>query len=253
MDVDGVVAVYEAGDEDARLTLARNQVEAERTRELLGRWLPAAPAGVLEVGGASGRHALWLHGQGYRVRVLDLVPGHVATARARGLDAAVGDARDLPYADEQFDAVLLLGPLYHLPEASDRARALGEAVRVCARGGVVVVAGLSRWARPAALAARRELGDPEAARHLLAVAEHGHDPHGNAFDRVSYRHDPAELRTEMDGAGLVSVDIVGVEGPLGAFAHENPDLNTTALGLARLAEAAAPHLSLHLLARGHRN
>jgi hypothetical protein len=53
MDVREVVAVYEAGDEDARLGVARNQVEWERTCELLTRWLPAAPARILDVGGAS--------------------------------------------------------------------------------------------------------------------------------------------------------------------------------------------------------
>ena len=42
--------------------------------------------------------------------------------------------------------MLLLGPLYHLTEASDRATALAEARRIARPGGVVVAVGISRFA-----------------------------------------------------------------------------------------------------------
>src|SRR4029453_15161994 len=48
--------------------------------------------------------------------------------------------------DGSYDAVLLLGPLYHLPERDDRLRALREARRVVKPGGPVVVAAISRFA-----------------------------------------------------------------------------------------------------------
>ena len=55
---------------------------------------------------------------------MDPVAGHVEQAAGLGLASAlVGDARELPFEDERFDAVLLLGPLYHLtsaPTASPR-------------------------------------------------------------------------------------------------------------------------------------
>jgi SAM-dependent methyltransferase len=168
VDVREVAAVYEAGDEDARLALVRNRVEWERTCELLARWLPAASARIVDVGGASGRYAAWLRDAGYQVQVIDPVPGHVAQARARGLDAAVGDARALPFPDAHAQAVLLLGPLYHLPDAADRARALAEAVRVREGSGVVIVAAMSRWAKPAYRAALGQLSDPGIQRQLLA-------------------------------------------------------------------------------------
>ncbi len=44
------------------------------------------------------------------------------------------------------DAVLLLGPLYHLPERADRLAALAEARRVLRPGGVVFAAAISRFA-----------------------------------------------------------------------------------------------------------
>ena len=250
MDAAAVVAAYEAGDEDLRLGLERNRVEWDRTRELLARWLPPAPARILDVGGASGRYAAWLQDTGHQVQVLDPVPKHVKQATARGLPAQVGDARRLPFDDGTWDAVLLLGPLYHLPAPADRARALAEAVRVCT-GGVVIAAAMSRWAKPAERAALHQLTAPDVHRHLITVLQHGHDAHGSAFDRVAYNHDPAELGHELTAAGLHDVEVLGVEGPLGSFARQNPELNDVALATARLAERAAPHLSLHLLARGH--
>jgi ubiquinone/menaquinone biosynthesis C-methylase UbiE len=210
-----------------------------------------APARVLDVGGASGRYAAWLQQAGYQVQVVDPVPGHVSQATARGLPAQLGDARALPFPDHSADAVLLLGPLYHLPAAPDRAQALTEAVRVCAAGGVVIAAAMSRWAKPAERAALGQLTDPGIHRHLITVLRHGHDNAGDAFDRVSYNHDPAELHHELATAGLDAIEVLGVEGPLGSFARHNPDLGDLVMAAARLAERAAPHLSLHLLARGH--
>jgi ubiquinone/menaquinone biosynthesis C-methylase UbiE len=245
-----LVALYEAGDEDARMVSVTNRVEWERTLELLGRWLPAAPARVLDVGGGPGRYAAWLVERGYDVALLDPVPQHVEQARARGVDAQTGDARALPFGDDAADAVLVLGPLYHLPVAADRALALAEAVRCAAPGAPVVVAAMSRWAKPVVKTVRGELGDPAVRGYLLRVMAHGRDPEGDAFDLVSYNHDPDELRAELVAAGLTDVQVLGIEGPLGAQARLDASLADTAVTAARIAEARAPHLSIHLLARG---
>ena len=170
-----LVAVYEAGDEDVRMVSASNRVEWERTLELLERWLPPAPARVLDIGGGPGRYAAWLVERGYTVKLLDPVPKHVRQARARGVEASEGDARALPYGDEAADAVLMLGPLYHLPLASDRVLALTEAVRCAAPGAPVVVAAMSRWAKPAVKTSMGELDDPAIRGYLLRVLAHGQE------------------------------------------------------------------------------
>jgi SAM-dependent methyltransferase len=244
-----LVALYEAGDEDVRMVTAANRVEWERTLELLERWLPPAPARVLDIGGGSGRYAAWLTERGYEVHLLDRVPKHVRQAHARGIEACVGDARALPYADGSADAVLMLGPLYHLPSASDRARALAEAVRCSVPGAVVLAAAMSRWAKPAVKASRGELGDAAVRGYILHVLERGHDVEGDAFDLVSYNHDPEELHGELVAAGLTDVLVLGLEGPLGAEARRDISLAETAVAAARIAEARAPHLSIHMLAR----
>src|SRR2546425_749697 len=64
----------------------------------------------------------------------------------RRIPAEVGDARVLRAGDGSVDAVLLLGPLYHLTDRAERLQALDEARRVVRQGGPVFVAAISRFA-----------------------------------------------------------------------------------------------------------
>ncbi len=140
-----VRAFYEGRDESTRLRTGEGRVELLRTQQIL-RGALAPGSRILDVGGADGVHAEWLEGDGHRVEVVDLVPRHVERARARGLTAQQGDARDLPHQDDGFDAVLMLGPLYHLTDPSHRARALAEAHRVLRPGGLLAVSAMNSLA-----------------------------------------------------------------------------------------------------------
>ena len=89
------------------------------------RRLPGAAAVVADVGGGPGRYALWLASLGSQVEHRDLMPLHVEqraadTAGMAGIHTAVGDVRDLDLPDASVDAVLLLGPLYHLTDRAER-------------------------------------------------------------------------------------------------------------------------------------
>nr|WP_245666031.1 methyltransferase domain-containing protein [Actinoplanes subtropicus] len=232
------------------MTLDRNQVEWIRTCELLQRWLPLPPARVFDVGGGPGRQARHLLDCGYDVTLYDLVPKHVDQARARGVPAFVGDALKLPEDDLTADSVLLLGPLYHLSEATSRALALAEAVRLLRPGGVAVVAALSRWGRVLVRAAADHLGDRAWHEHTMATMRDGRVHGGNAWDDAAYLHDTRELETELHDAGLRQVQVVGVEGPVGAWARRDPALNAHVLEIARATEIAMAEASIHLLARG---
>src|SRR6476469_1185237 len=70
-------AYYEQGKERDRLAEAKGAVEYERTREILLRRLPPAPAVVADIGGGPGRYAVWLASLGYQVEHRDLMPLHV--------------------------------------------------------------------------------------------------------------------------------------------------------------------------------
>jgi SAM-dependent methyltransferase len=211
---------YELGLEESRLEEALGSIEFARTLEVADRVLPRPPAIVADIGGGPGRYALELAGRGYRVVHRDLVPLHVEQLResARGLpervDTAVGDARDLDLDDDSVDAVLLLGPLYHLVEQDHRVRALREARRVARPGAPVLVSAISRWAPRlhGYLAERlyeRESFFPELVR---VVEESGRLNDSTPGWFTGYCHRPEQLRHEVEAAGLVMEDLVGLEG-----------------------------------------
>ena len=136
-----IIAYYEHGLERDRLASGARRIEFLRIWELLERWLPPAPATVLDVGGGAGAYAIPLAAAGYQVHLVDPVPLHVEQAAAASRDAgtplasaSAGDARNLRAADGSADAVLLLGPLYHLTSRADRVTALREACRVLPAG-----------------------------------------------------------------------------------------------------------------------
>src|SRR5947209_3924398 len=54
-------------------------------------------------------------------------------------------------ASEIFDAVLLLGPLYHLLQPEERCAAVAEAARILKPGGCLLAAGINRIAYVRAL------------------------------------------------------------------------------------------------------
>src|SRR5271167_3168077 len=143
-----VIAHYENCPEDSRLLTGWGQLELARTQEIILRHLPAAPGRVLDVGGGSGIYSRWLGGLGYDAHLVDPVPRQVEYAHrflGQIASAEVGDARKLAQPDESFDAVLLLGPLYHLTDSKERALALAEARRVLRPRGILMAAAINRF------------------------------------------------------------------------------------------------------------
>ncbi len=210
-------AYYEQGKERDRLAGAKGVLEAERTKEIVQRRLPPAPAVVADIGGGPGHYALWLAELGYAVQHRDLMELHVDQLRTNGhpsIDTAVGDARTLDLPDSSVDAVLLLGPLYHLPEREDRLRTLREARRIVRDGGPVFVAVISRWAArlDGVLQERLYEDHPDFLSALPEIERTGVLPPVVPDGFVGYTHRPDELADEVAEAGLTLEDLVGVEG-----------------------------------------
>jgi SAM-dependent methyltransferase len=211
---------YARGQERDRLLSPFGQEEFARTCEILERALPPAPATVADVGGGPGRYALLLAERGYAVHHRDLVELHLeqlsADAAGRGVtvESRIADARDLDLADASVHAVLLLGPIYHLPTRADRVRALAEAARVVRLGGPVFAVAVSRWAARLHGEVAERLGEEfPSIREAVEVVERT----GRLIPLVegsfsAYTHRPDELRDEVLAAGLELVDLVGVEG-----------------------------------------
>jgi len=213
----GMQAYYARLGERERLRVPpTGRLEYLRTWDLLTRVLPAAPARVLDVGGATGVYAGPLAAAGYRVHVVDPLPEHVSEAAALpGVTAAVGDARRLAEPDASADAVLLLGPLYHLIERADRVRAWREAARVVRPGGVVAAATIGRYAAAFDGLARGFYRLDGYAGVVDSTLETGvHEPGDRPWFTTAYFHEPGEAAAEASEAGLTVHQVAVIEGPL---------------------------------------
>jgi S-adenosylmethionine-dependent methyltransferase len=140
--------------EDRRLN-EEGPVEYAMTLRYLDHWI-AAGSVVADIGVGVGHYARHLAQRQCQIHLVDIAERllNAATAQltAAGLEpqiigvtlASATDLREL--ADNTFDAVLMLGPLYHLCTLEDRHRAVREAQRMLKPGGVLFAAGINRVA-----------------------------------------------------------------------------------------------------------
>lgn len=123
---------YRLFDEGSRLDTSEGVIEFRRTLDVLKEHL-APRSRILDLGGGLGRYALELIQWGHRVVLADISPDLLESARrtfaASELQAGIEsidevNAVDLSrYEDNSFDAVLALGPFYHLIVEDERERA----------------------------------------------------------------------------------------------------------------------------------
>ena len=254
-DIDTRIQSYygQIFDEHVRLTTrsAQGPLEFIRTQEIIHARITAGR--VIDIGGGAGIHATALAEAGFAVTLIDPVSRHVDQARSAGLDAQVADARDLPFSAAEFDAALLLGPLYHLASAEDRLRSLREAARVVRPGGYVFAAALSRYIAFGKATLGRTVPEPYP-REWVELAATG-TPAPGRFP-AGHFHTAEELQSEVEAAGLDVIEVVGVEGPAGALLESVQDAGEqvadAALTIARAASALAGirDMSAHLIAVG---
>ena len=219
-----VISYYEAYREQDRLERGIGLLEFERTIDIFRRTLPHPPAVILDVGGGPGAYSCWLAAQGYEAHLLDPVPMHIQQARWASSKQAshpiisieLGDARRLTQADGSANAVLLMGPLYHLTEFEERQTALAEAHRVLTAGGVLIAAAICRYASLFDGLHRGLIDDPRFPPILKADLQSGlhRNVSGNPeFFTEAYFHKPEDLRDEIRAAGFNNVRVLAAEGP----------------------------------------
>jgi SAM-dependent methyltransferase len=264
---DPIASFYELGLERDRLfSEGEPRLELARTLELLDRFLPAAPARLIDVGGGAGAYsAIWAR-RGYDVHLYDVMDLHVRQSHQASdaqpdhpFTAQVADARSLPEQDCSADAVVLLGPLYHLTDRTHRAAALLEARRVLKPGGVIAAVGISRFSILLDGLLHGWLSDPlfrRLAERDLVEGQHRNPDSVRCpqWFTTAYLHGPEELVDEVGGAGFDEVSLHGVEGP-GWLMQEHwsdPDRREQMLFTARAVETepSLSGLSMHMIAVG---
>jgi ubiquinone/menaquinone biosynthesis C-methylase UbiE len=220
---DKIIEYYNVFDEQTRLSENWGQIEFIRTQIIISRYLNKTPSVILDVGGAAGRYSCWLAKEGHEVHLIDPVPLHIEQAQAASdnqpeaplASCNVGDARQLEFNDEIAEAVLLLGPLYHLVKVEDRNRCLSEAYRVLKRGGYLFAAGISRFASTIDGLASGYFLDPVFRRIMredLETGMHQNPTKQPAYFMDTFFHHPDELRSEVSGSGFEIAGLFAIEG-----------------------------------------
>ena len=222
MEIDKEIqAYYNTGIEKDRLNTDVFQLERERTKEILLRYIPDDRSKILDVGGGTGHYSFWLKEHGHEIHLVDPVRFNIDAARKEAKERKLApdsiqlaEARDLPWDDNQFDVVLLMGPLYHLTNKDERSEALKEAFRVTKNGGQVIIEGISRYASLMDGFFRNMIKDPDFFQIVeqdISTGQHRNFTDKLAYFTTAYFHHPEELEKEVKQAGLKIKSTLAVE------------------------------------------
>lgn len=200
------------------------RMEFENTVDYLDKHLPESGR-VLDVGGAAGRYAVWLAEREYDVTLVDVSETQVELARENAAESGLedrisaeqGDVRNLDFEADEFDAVCCLGgPLSHVVDDTERARAMAELRRVAGDDAPVFVSVISRFA-PIRDILKFNLDWSHGL--LVPIAEDGKyteervDEYANGEGWAEchfFRAD--EFEAELEDAGFEVEQLVGLEG-----------------------------------------
>ncbi len=264
-----VLAGYNAGVEKDRLKSGLGLIEFERTWEILLEFLPLPPAVIYDIGGGYGEYSCRLALLGYDVYLYDISEKNIEMSKllrertgASLCAAEVADARSIPRPDGSADAVLLMGPLYHIVEREERRLALVECRRLLKSGGLLFTSAITRYATTlwavTTYDMNRLLDEPEFFSmivHEIKTGDHikKHASRYRGMGR-SYFHLPGELKEEIDSAGFCGTEVRGVIGPCWLIpgldeAWKDPEKRESIMRVVRMCEKeeSIMGLSTHIL------
>ncbi|MBB6480412.1 class I SAM-dependent methyltransferase [Spirochaeta isovalerica] len=198
----------------------RHRFEFPVTMHFLERFLKPGSR-ILDIGGGPGRYTLALAEAGHNVTLFDLAEANIAMAKEKAdqMNLAVenfiqGDARDLSSLDgELFDAILIMGPFYHLSQKGDREKVIDQTLKLLKPQGILAGAFISHYAPiydnlrnyPHTIKEQSEnlLGFLKEGTHILSENEPGF------ID--AYFADPDEIVPFFSSFGLKELAFFGAE------------------------------------------
>jgi S-adenosylmethionine-dependent methyltransferase len=197
-----------------RLETPYSRLEFMSTARLIEKYFPARGTAI-DIGGGPGRYTIELLRRGYQVTLFDLAEAQLKIARqqlnALHLTASQivqGDARDLSaFGDSTFDAGLLMGPLYHLTDESDRLVVLRGFYRILKPGATGIIAYLNAWGliQTGVVDFPAKYADPDFLRGMLDEGGIG----------IWYWSNPRRAQAEIEQAGFTVISYAGAEGCAG--------------------------------------
>ena len=226
---ESVLAGYNAGIEWGRLKTDLGLIEFERTKELLLENLPKPPAVIYDIGGGYGEYSWWLASLGYTVHLFDISEKNIEMSEILGNEypkytlaaAEVGDARDINRPNNSADAVLLMGPLYHITEKAERLACINECRRLLKKNGYLFTAAITPYATllwaTTVYGKNNQLLEEDSfmdmVSHELLTGEHIRS-NKSAYRGIgnSHFHSADELKSELSSCGYTATRIHGVVG-----------------------------------------
>jgi len=222
MEKEQIKQFYSNEMEKDRLELELFLLEGIRTKEIIGRYLVEEGMTIADIGGGAGYYAFWLQSLGHKATLVDLSPKNIELVEERSERSGTqltafhtGDATKLDLGDNQFDFVLLLGPLYHLTDKRERVKALSEAKRIVKPGGFVLSAVISRYASLFDGFRRDLVYDDQFLKILINDLQSGvhlNETNNPEYFTTAFFHTPAEIKEEIKASGLNFDKLVAVEG-----------------------------------------
>ncbi|CAM4346798.1 ubiquinone/menaquinone biosynthesis C-methylase UbiE [Paenibacillus endophyticus] len=166
------------------------------------------------------------------VTITDLTPRLVQIARDKAKDLMlekhfngfyVADARNLSlFGDEAFTASLMMGPLYHLQERTDREKSVSELYRVTQKGGYVFVAFMTRVRHLQNALAYPEHWKPtdrmDEIRKYMETGVFNHSDEGRFTGAYAFTIN--EIKPFMEANGFESIKLIGSTSAAGALTSE---------------------------------
>jgi 2-polyprenyl-3-methyl-5-hydroxy-6-metoxy-1,4-benzoquinol methylase len=209
--------------------LDRHPVELAVTMRAFNEFLPPPPARILDVGGGPGRYAVALAKQGYDVTLTDLAQEslkraatYAQQANVQLADIRAANALDLSaFPASSYDALLFMGPLYHLTTSEDRVRAVREAWRTLKPNGKIFAAFLLPYSALRICAERFPqwlYENQDYADKILTTGVHSGEW---GFTTAYYAH-TKDVQPFMEAHGFDTLQLIGCEGIVG---HTQATLN----------------------------
>jgi ubiquinone/menaquinone biosynthesis C-methylase UbiE len=219
-EIKDIEQYYENYDEEGRLE--RNQLEQEITLKFLKDFLPSSGQ-VLELGAATGKYTLSLAQSGYSIHAVDLsvaliekAKGRLSSLQNHKVTFEARDASDLSHlAANTFDAILVMGPLYHLVDKKEREDLLKSCYRLLKPNGVLISTHCTRLGMLGHMLNKYPdwIGEQD---EIKAIISKGFDAnHGRKGNFRAYFVRPEDVCVEHEAAGFASKVLAGLEPAIG--------------------------------------
>lgn len=217
-----LIKYYSQDYEDRRLQMDNaHKIEYITTLYYLEKTL-SKNCTVLDACAGTGAYAFPLADKGFAITAGDLVPFNIDKIKEKLRikpvikDIHVCNVLNMPqFENEQFDAVLCLGALYHLFSVEEQRKAVLECLRVLKPGGIFAAAYISRYAQVIIGLAREGAESLDACLDVFDKGQTNLRPEGNLF----YRTTPDKIEKLMLLCNLQKMYNVGTDGIGYAIPH----------------------------------